>query len=843
MINKLIDKTLNLSLMENKIVFQSVLHNDKAEIEYVKKDYGATPSKGLIHGLQKDAIQNAVGATATRKFRDWKITFELKEINGSDALIFTDEGTVGLIGEIIPDQQEIMRRVGENSLSGDEHLSRFRTVFVSGDNTGPGSYGRGKLVFQACSSTNTILIESHRSSDNKYIAFKRCLDGVRLVESQIFEDASAREFINSETDSSIELLKNFGTRIIILDLDPSKQVNGLSIKESFLRSFSDEKDDECDTSFDQMIMETWWELLEKYKDFGVEIFLKHKSKVKKVELSELKRKILYNADFKDGWRIYEKKDIPVTIDSNTYKIKQLRFFVSPKGESLPENFRIIFSQRKKMKIGEIGRNIYPHQQIIKNFGGFVVFDENLDEEILCPENLTHYGYDDMKRYPLKNIRDQIRTHLEKFHEIQGLGKTESEGILSKTLNDVLKDINEHANELGLITAFGSGKRKKNFEIKISDFFLPHDDSLKVEYSDSVGPVYFSIINNSNIDTNIKINAYLEQYKSTHMQRLYNDELDIAAKEEIELEIDEFSIDSDFTYSIPVKFCIELPDHSVINSRFIWLGLEPERKKQDFPLKLTEFTINYSKEDTRRMEIGESFSDISFTIVNEFPSTFNCSLNLKVVWKSPDGPVDISNLIEDEFTLNKLTDISFEKDELVLSIEEFDFIEKEPINHKSRTFELQLQVLASSDSTDNNYVEGQKLMQTKTVKFYIGIDDPGMSIFSDARDVKAPDDPRRSWWKKDAGSYVFYINVAHPYFSRLNIYNDLRYDYIKEEMLKSAYEVCLKEELYGGIFEDYNMLTSESNTYEETFRQKLSKEDTVILFDELVGNALHKLYSE
>jgi hypothetical protein len=336
---------------------------------------------------------------------------------------------------------------------------------------------------------------------------------------------------------------------------------------------------------------------------------------------------------------------------------------------------------------------------------------------------------------------------------------------------------------------------------------------------------------------------LEQYKNNHYQQLFESEVDITSKEEIELEIEEFKIDKDFTYGMPVKFCIELPAHSIKNSRFIWLGIEPERKKTDFPLMLSDFTLEFPKEGTRRMEIGESFKNISFKIVNEFPSSYNCSLKLKVVWKSPDGPIDIDTLFEEDFVINQLTDKSFSIDELILSEEKFDFVENEQINHKSRTFGLILQVLASTDSPDNDYVEGQKLMQTKVIKFYIGIDDEGLSIFSDARSVIAPNDPRRSWWKKDAGSYIFFINVAHPYFERLEMYNDLKYDYTLEEMLKSAYEVCLKEELYGGVFDNYNIFTSESYTYEESFKQKLSKEETVILFDELVGSALHKLYSE
>ena len=90
------------------------------------------------------------------------MNFELIKINGGEALVFWDEGTMGLTGDILS-ADEITRRFAEGSLGPEQRLGRFLARFVSGDNLGAGTFGRGKLVFHAASQTTSILIDSLRS--------------------------------------------------------------------------------------------------------------------------------------------------------------------------------------------------------------------------------------------------------------------------------------------------------------------------------------------------------------------------------------------------------------------------------------------------------------------------------------------------------------------------------------------------------------------------------------------------------------------------------------------------------------------------------------------------------
>ena len=162
------------------INYERIPQNDKVAIQYVKDDYESQPAKGLTHGLQKDVIQNSIGAAIKFKsLKNWSVKFELIKIKDKDALIFVDEGTTGLTGEIL-DSDEISERSANNNLRDPNSTYQDFYHCESGGNVGPGSYGRGKLVFQACSESYTILCDSLRT-DNKYVAFKQTIKNNHFI--------------------------------------------------------------------------------------------------------------------------------------------------------------------------------------------------------------------------------------------------------------------------------------------------------------------------------------------------------------------------------------------------------------------------------------------------------------------------------------------------------------------------------------------------------------------------------------------------------------------------------------------------------------------------------------
>ena len=88
---------------------------------------GAYTDAGVTfpNGFQKDAIQNAVGARKTNKWKNWKCDISLIKNDLGRYVVIEDSGTVGLTGKNIP-TKEINKLMREGTvLPAEERLSRF----------------------------------------------------------------------------------------------------------------------------------------------------------------------------------------------------------------------------------------------------------------------------------------------------------------------------------------------------------------------------------------------------------------------------------------------------------------------------------------------------------------------------------------------------------------------------------------------------------------------------------------------------------------------------------------------------------------------------------------------
>lgn len=75
--------------------------NYKNNVDWI---LGAYTDAGVTfpNGFQKDAIQNAVGARKTNKWKNWRCDISLVKTEKGKYVIVEDFGTVGLTGKIIP---------------------------------------------------------------------------------------------------------------------------------------------------------------------------------------------------------------------------------------------------------------------------------------------------------------------------------------------------------------------------------------------------------------------------------------------------------------------------------------------------------------------------------------------------------------------------------------------------------------------------------------------------------------------------------------------------------------------------------------------------------------------
>jgi hypothetical protein len=741
--------------------------NDKQQIEQIVKEYESDPAKGLAHGVQKDAIQNAFGARAIADEvkacqKNWRCYFELVTIKGNKALVFWDEGTTGLTGDILS-VDEIEKKSAEGLL-GKEHanqrLARFLTRFESGGNIGPGSFGRGKLIFQGASKDCSILVDSFRSDDNKYISFDRLIKGTQLKQQIIpFEGDKAKQFLREATNGALKPLTAPGTRIIILNVKDEIIV-------AFKKSFTKEADEGgYSEAFSRMIQETWWEILE----YGAKIILKMDGKEKEVKLTEPLRSILGVKDKENGFRVYEKKNITVVVGSTVHRIKHLRFVTTP--NPVEEDLREIWVQRKRMKVGSVSKGISLHHKIQKSFTGWISLEPSLEELFEERESPTHYSFNARgSNSAISQVRTVLRSHIEEFHKQLGLRTQSTEAKARQDMLDTLKELNEQAEKLGLPTDFSVGTPKKDVEISIEQFALPNPGSTRVEIGDNIGPIVYAIRNNTGKPQFVRLEVTAEQRDRPD---------NMVLKKEIDLK-------PNTGESVPLSFFIAANDYvdceglllraRVVNrnsnqqmhqvSRMLWIGMDAPSKPKD-PLTIIGYAPLFPRLQSRRVELGESIKNVHFKVTSNVGVPLKVNLDMVVrKAKSPSHDVRVLATIHTQHSLElpALVDRDFAVEEIKITDELFGSIFEEAIDVRERKCEIFFSVRAAKNYPDLGKNIGEHLGQKKAIPFYCGIDPAGMSIFKNCRDSEAPDDGRRSWAEGDrASGYDFILNVGHSHF--------------------------------------------------------------------------------
>ena len=216
--------------------------NYKNNVDWI---LGAYTDAGVTfpNGFQKDAIQNAVGARKTNKWKNWSCDISLVENEHGSFVIVEDSGTVGLTGNNTPAETINQMMANGEVLPPSERLSRFTSMFNSGGNTtGGGLFGAGKSVYSVASQTYTYYFDSLRD-DGLYVAnINKC----GQVMSVALEGNSAKKYIFDNTGLAEK--KTTGTRVIIEK--PNEELAN-SIR---------------DNSIVPYIQESWWIIIKRLDD-------------------------------------------------------------------------------------------------------------------------------------------------------------------------------------------------------------------------------------------------------------------------------------------------------------------------------------------------------------------------------------------------------------------------------------------------------------------------------------------------------------------------------------------------------------------------------------------------
>ncbi|NQT50607.1 hypothetical protein HQ576_01070 [bacterium] len=806
--------------------------DDMAQIDQVAREYSSDPAKGLAHGLQKDAIQNSFGARAAEKeaeaCKEWATTFELRKIGRKPAIVFWDQGTTGLTGGIL-DAEQIRQRFVAGNLGPEQRLGRFLARFVSGDNLGAGSFGRGKLVFHAASNTTSILVDSFRLDDGKYIALDRAVRDGALKQPRVpYVGDAAREFVTDKACGALEPLTAPGTRIAIFDVKPE-------ISQAFRASFSSSPS-EYRTSFAHMIEETWWEIIHR---FGARLFLRSGTNELRVQLTDPLVAVAGAVDGQDAAQVHVKTNISLTAGGERHRVKELKLVVMP--GNLDEELQDIWLQRKRMKVGSVSRYIYPHHKIAKRLAGYVVLEPPLEALVEKAEGTTHYGFD-LRANGVKQVRETVRAQLKAFENRLGLVSTTEDAQSRRRLLDSMKELNEIAKELGLLTQQNMGLRKSDVDLLLVDMQLPDPDTLRVEIGDTVGPTLYELVSNTGTLLTGTFQVHAAQPGREPLE-LCRHSCPLAPNERKEKEVGAFTlkrneIENGKALRVVATYVDESGTKSLARcSRTLYVGTEPPSPETPVTLKVY---AKFPRSDTRRVELSEVVRQIRIRATNNTPHNLTVDVvsSVRHVANPKTGRITtplFDLFVEQKLQLGPQQDYDRAIDDLVISHELFGAVQNTVADVSERTCDLHTVVRLAKASKELQKPRKFRL-NTSSIVFYLEVDPPGHSIFRETKLVDEPSDGRQSWHEGtvDEG-YAFLLNAGHAaYRFTCNAgSSEMIKRYEQEQMLRQAYLIAFKNDVYRGPAEPHrSSLTAEALPAHEVAR----------IFDEIVGTALNQMQS-
>lgn len=426
----------------------------------------------LCDGFQKDAIQNSIGASLTKKFKDWKCLIHVEETSKGRFLIVEDEGTCGLTGQNIS-QTKIRELVdNENIIGPTERLARFSSLNnSSSDQQGAGLYGVGKTMYAIASKKFTYYFDS-LTSEGKYVAN---VNKVGSTNDKAYEGDAAKSYI--EENTALSPKTTTGTRVIILDPD-DEIVEGIN-----------------NGSMEKYIQESWWIILFRLSaDSGVYLNGKKVRQIDNDSIPYVKKKVFENDSFRDR------------------KIKRFGLFVAKDGDN---PFTGISYYRKGMKIGPIDIDVKIPEKIVDCLWGFIEVDEKWEADLAIIEDNTHFGvaknkkrtttYQNLKLYVNEKLKEQLTEW----------GYLKKEKDAGEYLNEELAKLSKEVQSLFSSMSFpelGKGSKKADYVFRLMEVCFPEKSTARVTDHDHI-TFGVKIANNTAAKTKFNLQLDIESKES------------------------------------------------------------------------------------------------------------------------------------------------------------------------------------------------------------------------------------------------------------------------------------------------------------------------------------------
>jgi len=590
------------------------------------------------------------------------------------------------------------------------------------------------------------------------------------------------------------------------------------------------------SSLAYMIEETWWEII--YK-FNAKIFLRHKEDKIRVELNDEIMNIASANGDQENFITYQQKNINIVAGGQPYRIKEIKFILMP-SSIIDEDLRDIWVQRKRMKVGSIARNLYPNAKIAKRLCGYVILEPELEGLIEQSEGTTHYGFN-FRSAGIKRIRDTVREELNKFERQLGLLPTTDDAQSRQRLLDSMKELNELAEELGLVTQQNLGIKRSDVDILFQGIQLPEENTLRVEIGDRIGPIKYKLINKSSRDILGVFSVSGKQHGLDSVE-LYTNKIDLRPEDSRDVEVEAFELTRDM-YENGKALFIEakytLFDSTKVLAkctRAFYIGiLPPEIVKPTVSLALT---CDFPNRDSRRVETSEIIHNIKIKATNNTPHEIAVDLSSSVRHlENPKTGRLTTSLFEllqvKDMILRPQQDYEAFVDDIAVSPDNFGSVLETPADITERCCDIYCIVRLAKASIELNKPRKWKLNKT-SIKFYLEVDPPGHSIFQDLQEVEAKTE---GWQSKYEGTmesgYTFVLNIGHGAyrFVQSREDNSMLRRYTQEQMLRQAYLIAFENDIYKGPAEQHRDALTDA---------QLPAKETARIFDLIIGTALNQI---
>ena len=730
-----------------------------AFLEQAVREYNTDPALGVAHGLQKEAIQNSHGARDKQSRVPWTCSFRLLESSNGLLLSITDQGTCGLTGTITPNTKD-----RPDHFPPSERLARFESMFDSGGDEGPGLFGRGKLIFNACSEDRLIFYDS-LTRDGKYLFGKRHIKG-RACEQykRAYEGEAARTRLREEFGAALQPLSTPGTRITIVR--PTAEVLDAVQSGDFLTAIGD----------------TWWEIIQKE---NVEITVSGKNgTVTHAVLPENFGGLPKVS--RNKWRVYRTDNTTVEVGDVKYKIKHLHILIPPQGHKLREEQLGIFVQRKGMQVGRLPVAGIP-EEVADRLFGYVQLDEAYEEVLAASENLTHYGFSHTKRPEFRALRKWVQEHFNTFMDSIGLGRKtdqnararESAEEANAALNGILKDLG--------VPSLGTGREsRRDFSVSIESLEFGDGNNL-VKIGETLEGFLFRIANHTSGQKDVSVEVatsredgrVIETILPKVTMRLHPGQSKSTDKLRIHFVTGVYESGQKVSCTATVS---DLDEIVLARRTFIvFVDTPPPPPAPELAeIELTEY--EFPREDSKRVNFGQSILGLTYTIHNRTAQRMSARVRIVTIWA--DEGVELDEVSNQDVVLSPYGSIDCHVEELKVTEERYGEVNRGKIK---------LRCTATGLESTNLWERGRRLAE-KTTMFYLEMD-PSYGLFEDIGWVPAGAGEPRSKASPTAGtkSWKLDINITHPAFLNADPDEDRRVEYILEEEARQAAFVLLSRD--------------------------------------------------